>query len=128
MMIEANSGLTLASLALLAFCVASETGQQLCFKAGTNRIPGNRGAVRGALAQPLIWAGVAIWVVEVFAWILVLQRMPLSVAYPVMALVYVGVPVCSVLFLNEKMTLTQFGGAGLIAVGVLCVALSGSVA
>ena len=124
-MIEANTALTGASLAWLAFCVASETGQQLCFKAGANRIPENRGAVRGALVQPLIWAGVAIWVAEVFAWILVLQRAPLSLAYPVMAMVYVGVPVCGVLFLNEQMTRRQIGGASLIAVGVLCVTFSG---
>ena len=121
----AASVLTLSALGLLAFCVLAEVGQQLCFKAGSDRVPDGAGAVRGALAQPLIWAGIALWAVEVVAWIMVLHRAPLSVAYPVMTLVYVGVPLGGALLLGERMSARQISGAALIAAGVFCVALSG---
>lgn len=119
------AALTASALALLAFCVLAETGQQLCFKAGADRVPSGGGAVLGPLRQPLIWAGIALWSLEVVAWILVLQKTPISVAYPVMTLVYVGVPFGGVLLLGERISRRQIWGAVLVAFGVLCVALSG---
>src|SRR5579871_3915877 len=82
-------------------------------------------AIFSPLRQPLIWAGIALWAGEVIAWILVLQRTPLSIAYPVMTLVYVGVPFGGVLLLGERISQRQVLGAGFVALGVLCVALSG---
>lgn len=122
----AASALTASAAALLAFCVLAETVQQLCFKMGAARVADGAGPVRGALLQPLIWIGVAIWIVEVLAWIWVLRATPLSIAYPVMTLTYVGVPLGGVILLREKLTKRQVSGAALIAAGVACVALAGS--
>lgn len=118
----AAGGLTASALALLAFCVASETTQQLCFKIGVDRA--GEGA-RSALLQPLVWIGVVIWIVEALAWMRVLVGVPLSVAYPVMTLTYVGVPIAGVLLLKEKLSLRQALGAAFVAAGVACVALAG---
>ena len=118
--------MTAATLALLAFCVVAETAQQLCFKVGVGRTPKSGGAIRGALLQPLVWGGVALWAAEVLAWILVLQRAPLSVAYPIMTLIYVSVPLAGVLLLRERLSRRQILGAVLIASGVLCVGISGA--
>ena len=110
------------ALALLAFCVAAETLQQLSFKSGANRAEG-RGL---ALAlQPLIWLGVGLWVIESVAWVLVLQRSPLSLAYPIMTATYATVPLGGLLLLREPMSARQRLGAGLIFAGVVCVGLSG---
>lgn len=121
----AAAHLTPAALGLLAFCVAAESVQQLCFKAGSNRTTPDSHPVVATLVQPLIWIGVAIWAVEAVTWIFVLQRAPLSLAYPVMTLTYVGIPLGGMLFLRERPSPRQLAGAALIAAGVTCVSLSG---
>jgi drug/metabolite transporter (DMT)-like permease len=124
-MMSATTHLTPAALSLLAFCVVAESVQQLCFKAGSNRSGPDSHPVAGTLLQPLIWIGVGIWTIEVVAWIFVLQRAPLSLAYPVMTLTYVGIPLGGMLFLHERPSRRQMAGAALIAAGVTCVSLSG---
>ena len=121
----APTHLTLAALGLLAFCVMAESVQQTCFKAGSNQAAPDRNPVLDALTQPLIWTGIALWAAEVIAWIFVLQRAPLSLAYPVMTLTYVGVPLAGMLVLGERLSRRQVAGAALVATGVVCVALSG---
>ena len=115
-----------AALGLLAFCILSETVQQLSFKVGSGRAEGRESFVRGVLGEPLIWLGIAIWVVESIAWVLVLQRAPISMAYPIMTLTYAAVPLAGVLLLKEKMSRRQMLGAGLIFAGVLLVGASGA--
>jgi drug/metabolite transporter (DMT)-like permease len=115
-----------AALALLAFCIAAETVQQLSFKVGSAKAEGARSFVRAVVSHPLIWIGIALWVVESIAWVLVLQRSPLSMAFPVMTLSYATVPLAGLVLLRERMTRRQMLGAGLIFSGVLLVAVSGA--
>jgi drug/metabolite transporter (DMT)-like permease len=122
----APAHLTAGAFALLALCVGAETVQQLCFKAGSNLSAPQGHPVIAALAQPFVWAGIAIWAAEVVVWIFVLQNAPLSLAYPVMTLTYVGVPLGGMLLLGERPDRRQLAGAALIAGGVLCVGLSGA--
>jgi undecaprenyl phosphate-alpha-L-ara4N flippase subunit ArnE len=115
-----------AALGLLAFCIAAETIQQVSFKSASN-IHGRSQRSGPAIArQPLVWLGAAIWVVESIAWVRVLQRTPLSLAFPVMTLSYAIVPLAGVLLLQERMTPRQILGASLIFLGVVCVGMSGS--
>jgi undecaprenyl phosphate-alpha-L-ara4N flippase subunit ArnE len=120
-----NAALVPAALGLLAFCIAAETVQQLSFKGGANRAGAAVGFIQGVLRQPLVWAGVAIWAVESVAWVLVLEKTPLSLAYPVMTLSYAAVPLAGVLVLKERVSRRQLAGAALIFLGVACVGLSG---
>jgi drug/metabolite transporter (DMT)-like permease len=115
-----------AALALLAFCIAAETVQQLSFKVGSAKADAAPSFVRGVLSQPLIWIGIALWVVESIAWVFVLQRSPLSMAFPVMTLSYATVPLAGLLLLREKMSRRQMAGAALIFAGVLLVGVSGA--
>lgn len=115
-----------AALGLLAFCITAETVQQLSFKVGSGRAEAHPGFVRGILLQPLIWIGIVLWVVESIAWVLVLQKSPLSMAYPVMTLTYATVPLAGLVLLREKMSRRQMAGAGLIFAGVLLVGIAGA--
>jgi drug/metabolite transporter (DMT)-like permease len=110
------------ALALLAFCVVAETLQQLSFKSAANRATGGG---LGLVLQPLIWLGVGLWVIESVAWVLVLQRTLLSLAYPIMTATYATVPLGGLLLLKEPMSGRQRLGAGLIFAGVVCVGMSG---
>jgi undecaprenyl phosphate-alpha-L-ara4N flippase subunit ArnE len=120
-----NATLGPVAIGLLAFCIAAETVQQLSFKVGADRAGRSANFLQGALAQPWIWLGVGIWIVESIAWLLVLQHTPLSLAYPVMTLSYAAVPLAGVVFLRERMSRRQAAGAALILAGVVFVAMSG---
>ena len=115
-----------AALALLGFCIACETIQQLSFKVGSGRAEQAQSFARGVALQPLIWLGLALWVIESIAWVLVLQKTPISMAYPVMTATYATVPLAGLVLLKEKMTLRQKLGALLIFGGVICVGVSGA--
>jgi undecaprenyl phosphate-alpha-L-ara4N flippase subunit ArnE len=114
-----------AALALLGFCILCETVQQLSFKVGSGRAEQAASFTRGVVLQPLIWLGLALWVIESIAWVLVLQKTPLSMAYPVMTATYATVPLAGLLLLRERMTRRQTLGAVLIFAGVLLVGMSG---
>lgn len=119
------AALTPAAAGLLAFCILAETLQQVSFKVGVARTDRRPQWLLAVLTEPLVWAGVGLWVVESIAWVLVLQRLPLSVAYPLMTATYATVPLAGFLVLGERMSWRRIGGAVLIFVGVALVGLAG---
>jgi undecaprenyl phosphate-alpha-L-ara4N flippase subunit ArnE len=120
-----SATLTSTGLGLLAFCIVTEIGRELCFKAASDGAEGRPAYVVGLAVQPTLWAGIAFWFVEMVAWVLVLETTPLSLAFPIMTLTYAGVPLASTLILKERLTPIQIAGAALVAAGVTCVGLSG---
>jgi multidrug transporter EmrE-like cation transporter len=66
------------------------------------------------------------WVLSAFAsalagsvlWSLAIERMPVTLAYPFMALTFALVPVVSVMLFRETLSLTQILGIMFIVVGV----------
>lgn len=117
--------LTAITLALLAFCIVTEVARELSFKTAALGAQSASSYALGLAAQPLLWAGIFFWAVEVIAWIAVLQHTQLSIAYAIMTLTYAAMPVAGALLLKERLTRSQTLGAGLVAAGVLCVAASG---
>lgn len=69
------------------------------------------------LAVMLYFAGFAIWLV-------VLSRLELSYAYPILALSYCLVPVLSHHFFGEHVSAMRWTGVGIICLGVIVVGLS----
>ena len=114
-----------AALVLLSFCIIAETIQQLAFKAGADQSGRVGGHPLGVALNPLIWLGVGLWIVESIAWVMVLKRAPLSLAYPIMTATYATVPMAGLILLRERMSRRQMVGAALIFAGVLCVGLGG---
>lgn len=112
-------------LLLLAFCVTTEIARELCFKVATNRADAAH-PVMSLAASPVLWSGIVLWAVEILAWIQVLQRLPLGIAFPIMTLTFVGVPAAGHALLNERLTASQWAGAVLVFMGVVLVGASGS--
>lgn len=73
------------------------------------------------LRSPLFMAGVVTYAFSVLTWLAVLRRVPLSVATPFVALVYVGVPIAARLVFGDQLTWRMAGGMALVAVGVTLV-------
>ena len=120
------SPIVVQGAALLALCIPCEIGREIAFKVAADRgATSERGLLLGIALQPLLWAGIAIWAVELVAWVLLLQRAPLSIAFPLMAVTYAGVPLCGHWLLGERLDPRQRAGCALICVGVAVVGLSG---
>jgi undecaprenyl phosphate-alpha-L-ara4N flippase subunit ArnE len=110
--------------ALLAFCIALEVMRELCFKAAAD--DSGEGGYFAALARrPVLWLGLTAWAVEVVAWVAVLQRAPLTIAFPIMTVTYAAIPIAGHWLLKERLSARQSAGAALVAVGVICVGVAG---
>jgi multidrug transporter EmrE-like cation transporter len=116
---------TPGALGLLAFCVATEIARELCFKAAADGARDSPNYALGLARRPVLWLGLALWISEAVSLVLVLETVPLSVAYPITNLPYAGIPIAGALLFRERLTRTQIAGALLIAAGVVCVGASG---
>ncbi|MDL2399646.1 EamA family transporter [Rhizobium mayense] len=115
-----SGSLTLPMLALILFCVLAETAREVCFKQAANE-----NALLSALAKPVIWLGIVFWAVELLAWTAVLEHVPLSIAFPLMALSYVVIVLAGALIFKENINLRHATGVFLVTAGVACVGVTG---
>lgn len=116
--------MTTALILWFALSVACDVGGQLCLKIGADELPEAKGfaLVRVLLSQPWVVAGVAIYIVEIFVWLRILAEAPLSIAFPIASLNFLGVTAASGIFLKEPVGRRQWIGATLITLGVVVVA------
>jgi len=75
-----------------------------------------------ALYNRYIVAGIALYALGAIVWMIVLSRVKLSVAYPMLALNYVLIMLCSRYIFGEEISSSQWLGAGFICIGVSLVA------
>lgn len=75
-------------------------------------------------ASPFLWMGLATVVMVFIIWSSVLAKIDLSVAVPVASFSYILVPLTSIIFLHEKVTIFRWAGILLILTGVILVSLS----
>jgi undecaprenyl phosphate-alpha-L-ara4N flippase subunit ArnE len=75
------------------------------------------------LSSPLFVAGVLAAVVGSAGYYLMLARLNLSIAYPLLSLAYIFVALASVLFLRETITLPNWIGILLICAGVALISI-----
>jgi multidrug transporter EmrE-like cation transporter len=68
--------------------------------------------------NPFILAGLVCYVVSVVLWILVLSRVEVSYAYPILSVGYILTAFAGWLLFNESMDLTRWVGIGVICFGV----------
>ena len=115
-----KEGLTLSMLALILFCILTETGREICFKtAAVSNDP------RPVAMRPVVWAGLAFWLVELLAWSRVLASVDLSVAFPIMAMSYATITIAGAAVFKESINLRHALGVALVTTGVVCVGATG---
>jgi drug/metabolite transporter (DMT)-like permease len=101
----------------LALAIALDTAGQLIWKVSVASLPVSTDPwpiVLAALHQPLFVALVAIFLLQLFNWLKVLERADLSYAQPITSLSYVTVCVLSAALLGERIGFTK-------TIGVICV-------
>ncbi len=112
--------LTLPMLGLILFCILAETAREVCFKQSANEH-----ALLSAMAKPVTWLGIVFWAVELFAWTAVLEHVPLTIAFPLMALSYVVIVFAGAIIFKETINLRHATGVFLVTAGVACVGVTG---
>jgi len=73
--------------------------------------------------KPMILLGLALYAASVVNWVVVLSRMEVSVAYPLMSLGYLVTFVLGVWLFNESVSVTKIAGLAVILVGVVLISL-----
>jgi drug/metabolite transporter (DMT)-like permease len=123
--------LSLSSLGLILLSVGSGVAGQLALKMGVTRVgaaavesAGPIATLTTAFRSPLVWLGLALYGLGALAWILVLTRLDLSLAYPFLALNFVLIAVVSRLLLGETIPAMRWGGIAVICLGILVIARS----
>lgn len=116
-----------AELSFVLGSVALGALGQVLMRAGMASLGGTGFAqtVLAGLAEPLVWAGVASYVVSSALWLVALSRVPLSVAYPFGALSYVLVVIVTLLT-GEQVGVLRWLGVACIVIGIWLIGGAGT--
>lgn len=120
------------SLALLLVSVSFSVGGQLALKAAMNRIGRIGGAevaaagdtLMRAAREPRLWVGLFLFGVSALFWLVVLSRIPLSVAYPIVGVSYILIVLLGRFVLHEPVPVTRWVGVFVVATGIAIIGLS----
>lgn len=120
---------SVTSLALVLFSVVAAASGQLMLKYGMQSATARSHSTGGSLVlavatTPWVIGGLAIFAVSAVAWLGVLSRLPLSVAYPFNALGYIAILGASIVFLHERANLLTWAGSLIVVAGLVIVVLS----
>jgi drug/metabolite transporter (DMT)-like permease len=80
--------------------------------------------LKAVFASPFLWAGLLAVVTVFIIWSTILAKIDLSVAVPIASFSYILVPIASIFFLHEHITVLRWGGILFILTGVILVSLS----
>jgi small multidrug resistance pump len=78
-------------------------------------------SVTAQLLNPLTWAGLVIYGFAAIAYVIALNKIPVSVAFPSVAASYAIVAVLAHLLWNEPLGWPQWGGIALIGAGIVLI-------
>lgn len=118
-----------STILLLLASVGLSTAGQLLLKRGMTQIGYVSGVgqlgdlLRSAVSTWQIVVGLAAFGASAVFWLMVLSRVPLSTAYPMVSLGYVLILAFSVLVLGERPSPAVWGGVALIMAGISLVGI-----
>ena len=112
---------------VLGGCLAA--AGELLLKKGANSAPPTTGLLAvlshwfgvSALASGWTWLGILSYICGLLCWLYVLQWVPLSIAFTVVNVLHMAVPVGAWLVLHEPVPLTRWIGIGIAVAGVLLI-------
>ena len=123
---------SLISIALLVVSVVFAIAGQLTLKIamqrfgriGRGEVSTPRHTIVRGLKEPRLWAGMTLFGISAVFWIVVLSRIPLSVAYPFVGVSYVLIVAMSRFLLHEDVPPLRWVGVIVVATGIAIVGLS----
>ena len=98
------------------------------FRAVANSGPGHSASVfdyaLAMIRDPVVWSAGVATAGAIAMWLLAIRRVELSVAQPMLASIFVAVPLAAALFLGEALSPLRITGLVLIASGIVIVAIT----
>ena len=76
------------------------------------------------LLEPRLLAALSMYAAAMVLWLQVLAKIPLSVAYPMLAVTYAIVPLLASVFFKERIGVYHICGIGLVLLGVAIIGFS----
>jgi multidrug transporter EmrE-like cation transporter len=122
----------IVSVALVLISVGFAIAGQLTLKSAMNNI-GRIGSAElraagdtivKAVQEPRLWAGLVLFGISSIFWLIVLSRVPLSVAYPFVGVSYIVIVLLSRLVLHEQVPAMRWAGVVVVAAGIAIIGLS----
>ena len=104
---------TAATAHILLKIGMNEVGE---INAETIKTPGK--LIGQLITTPAILAAIPVYAISNVGWLIVLSRLNLSVAYPFLASLYVILPILSMIFLSETLSVQHWAGIVVIGIGV----------
>lgn len=104
-------------LALLIYPMGVGAGQILFKMAASRMRPGTSPILQ--LMDPMLIAAVLFYGLLSIVWVLIVRQLPLSTAYPFVALSFVFTPLFAFFLLNEKLNANYLFGIAMICAGVI---------
>jgi len=102
---------------------------QVFLKNGLTRVQKNRadqpgllGLLLGVISQSFVWLWGLCFVLATTLWLLGLQKLDLSYAYPLVSFGYVLVSILSAMFFHERVDGNRWAAIAVISVGVMLIA------
>jgi len=128
----AKRHITLKILLFLILTDVLETFAQFCFKKsamsadilGIGTLTDGIVFIKTVIPSAFLWVGLFSVLCLFIIWVTVLSKIDLSVAVPVASFSYIGIPIVSMIFLHEKISLLRWLGIFSILVGVILVSMS----
>lgn len=114
-----------ANTLLTILCVACISCGQVLFKVAARSAAASADFLtvsRELALSPFLIGGLLVYLGATALWIWLLRTIPLSVAYPFMALAFLFVPALAAVFLGEPLSFKSVLGAVLIVAGICLVA------
>jgi multidrug transporter EmrE-like cation transporter len=120
------------SMTLLLISVSFAVAGQVTLKSAMNRI-GRIGSAQvseagdtllRAAKEPLLWVGLIFFGISALFWLVVLSRVPLSVAYPIVGISYILIVLFARIFLNEHVPTVRWLGVIVVALGIAIIGIS----
>ncbi|MBI5447350.1 MAG: EamA family transporter [Gammaproteobacteria bacterium] len=115
------------TFALILISSVINTAAQLLLKAGADRLKVLSWShwyesFINLISNPYLFLGLCCYVVSVGVWIIVLSRVPVSVAHPISSLAYITTAISAAIIFNEYLSLTRIMGIFVIIFGVYLIA------
>lgn len=128
----AKKHITFKIIIFLIFIELLETFSQLCFKGSVISINQPQMAnvidvinfIKAVIPSVFLWLGLFAVLIIFISWATVLSKVDLSVAVPVCSFSYITVPIVSMIFFHEQISILRWLGICLILAGVILVSLS----
>ena len=118
-----------ALLATILGTVSLSAFAQMALKIGTRSLQSSAGkgvsaTILSVVSSPFIWLGLGIYAASVLAWLWVLSKTDVSVAYPFVGISFVLTAVMGAMFLHENVSPLRIAGTMLVIFGCMLIAKS----